>query len=331
MGRDRVLSGATGLNAAPAITREQIEADWLRQDELRLAPAAPGGRAAGVTVEEDAAGGVDGVITGEWGFHTENEDNPWWQVDLGSSRGAGPGRALQPLRRLCAAATRGSWCCCPTTASSSGRSTSTTARCSTATPTRSRWWCKLDRPDGPLPAAAACRARRYFHLDEVEVFAAGKDENIALGKPATQSSISQWSKPHGKPAGGRERPAGTVYPTPQVDRARPEAGRRPAQPRRRSTRTSRRCRRAGRAVERAAGRRAGRGPAGRCTCRPAGRSGSWPWPIRCLDFDADPVRQAGPDAVPAHVRPVLRLVVARRRRALRAGRASRATSRSCAA
>lgn len=46
----------------------------------------------------------------------------------------------------------------------------------------------------------------FLHLDEVEVYAAGKDtENIALGKPANQSSLSQWStvKTAGAP----------VYPT----------------------------------------------------------------------------------------------------------------------
>ena len=35
----------------------------------------PGGRAA-------SAGGVDGVNNGNFGFHTNREDKPWWQVDL---------------------------------------------------------------------------------------------------------------------------------------------------------------------------------------------------------------------------------------------------------
>ncbi len=35
--------------------------------------------------------------------------------------------------------------------------------------------------------------RSYFHLDEVEVFAPGRTQNVALGKPATQSSTSLWS------------------------------------------------------------------------------------------------------------------------------------------
>lgn len=32
--------------------------------------------------ERDAAGGNDGLPTGEFGFHTGTEDDPWWMVDL---------------------------------------------------------------------------------------------------------------------------------------------------------------------------------------------------------------------------------------------------------
>lgn len=35
-------------------------------------------------VEQDAAGAVSGRITGEFQFHTDMEDAPWWQVDLGA-------------------------------------------------------------------------------------------------------------------------------------------------------------------------------------------------------------------------------------------------------
>jgi hypothetical protein len=37
----------------------------------------------GPTIEADAAGGVNGVLDGARHFHTDMEDNPWWQVDLG--------------------------------------------------------------------------------------------------------------------------------------------------------------------------------------------------------------------------------------------------------
>jgi hypothetical protein len=35
-------------------------------------------------VEQDAAGAVSGRITGAYQFHTDMEDAPWWQVDLGT-------------------------------------------------------------------------------------------------------------------------------------------------------------------------------------------------------------------------------------------------------
>ena len=74
-----LLSDARAEPAAPAITRQQIEADWLRQRDLRERPIM------GVTVrrEDDAAGGCDGVKNGTWGFHTALENDPWWRVDLG--------------------------------------------------------------------------------------------------------------------------------------------------------------------------------------------------------------------------------------------------------
>ena len=68
-------SDATG---PPAITRSQIEADWLTQAKLRFPIQTEHASAAA-----DAAGGCDGVINGKWGFHTAHEKEPWWQVDLG--------------------------------------------------------------------------------------------------------------------------------------------------------------------------------------------------------------------------------------------------------
>ena len=40
--------------------------------------------AVGPTVEADAARAVDGIISDSYRFHTEEEDQPWWQVDLGA-------------------------------------------------------------------------------------------------------------------------------------------------------------------------------------------------------------------------------------------------------
>ena len=39
---------------------------------------------ASVSVEEDAAGLVSGTLTGGYQCHTDMEDGPWWQVDLGA-------------------------------------------------------------------------------------------------------------------------------------------------------------------------------------------------------------------------------------------------------
>ncbi len=38
------------------------------------------------TTAQDACGAVNGVKNGRYGFHTNMEPNPWWQVDLGSRR-----------------------------------------------------------------------------------------------------------------------------------------------------------------------------------------------------------------------------------------------------
>ena len=62
----------------------------------------------------------------------------------------------------------------------------------------------LGQPDGkPLTVALDHKPARYLriqvpgnnclHLDEVEVFAAGSSDNVALGRPATQSSVCEWS------------------------------------------------------------------------------------------------------------------------------------------
>ena len=76
--------------AGQVAIRRRIAGDHARPDRGRLAAAGRRARRdvrprAGVTPEQDAAGGCDGVKTGEWGFHTAEETNPWWQVDLGKS------------------------------------------------------------------------------------------------------------------------------------------------------------------------------------------------------------------------------------------------------
>ncbi|MDO8539942.1 MAG: discoidin domain-containing protein, partial [Opitutaceae bacterium] len=75
--------------AVPASTgqlwSERVEADWLLAEKA----AAQGGVSEQVTTRNDAVGGCDGIKTGEWGFHTGENNGPWWQVDLGAARELG--------------------------------------------------------------------------------------------------------------------------------------------------------------------------------------------------------------------------------------------------
>ncbi|MFH1717651.1 MAG: discoidin domain-containing protein, partial [Planctomycetota bacterium] len=181
---------------SPARTPEQIEADWLRQEQVRSAvPAAAGVDAA---CEQDAAGGCDGIIDGQWGFHTENENDPWWQVDLGES---------VRLDRLvvynrCDLADRAS-------------------RLMVLLSDDAKNFREVYRHDGkifyghtdnkPLTVKLGgvdaryvrlqLPGKSYFHLDEIEIYAGDTGRNIAPGKLATQSSTSQWSMSHFSTAG----------------------------------------------------------------------------------------------------------------------------------
>ena len=87
--RAEVAAKLDGQTQGPVITAKQIEADWLRQEEVRWLPPSPRNRPeqarSRVAPAQDAAGGVDGVKNGTYGFHTDSGDKPWWQVDLGQS------------------------------------------------------------------------------------------------------------------------------------------------------------------------------------------------------------------------------------------------------
>ena len=182
-----------------ATYREAVEADWFLQDKVRTlvrgqAKVVPGaGR--NITPRADARGGVDGVKDGKWGFHTADEPNPWWHVDLGSK---------QPLDHLVL------YNRCDTCGERNNRIVLSLSDDGKA-------WQKAyqhngtpfgGQPDGkPLAIKLDGKAARfvrlalegksYFHLDEVEVYAApDPKKNIALGKPADQSSTSEWSSEH---------------------------------------------------------------------------------------------------------------------------------------
>lgn len=171
-----------------AVSPEMLEADWIRQNELRGWAM---GLQTGATRLEDAAGGCDGVKNGLWGFHTENETNPWWQVDLTVETAIAEVRIFN---RCDAFPER-------------------TASIIVLFSDDGSQWHEVYRHDGsvffgqrdgkPLSVQTGGKSTRfirlqlagqtYFHLDEVEIYRPGSDENIALAKPARQSSQSMWS------------------------------------------------------------------------------------------------------------------------------------------
>jgi hypothetical protein len=189
-------SPAPAAEVAPVLSPQQLEADWLRQEEVRGQPGVPGHPATNVKPEEDAAGGVDGVKNGQWGFHTENQANPWWQVDLGQATPID--RVL--LYNRCDIADRA-------------------ARIKVLVSDDGKHFQQVYQHNGqvffghsdkkPLMVKLDGRTARYvrlqlpgtsyFHLDEVEIYRPGEPGNVALHKPATQSSVSQWSVKHPSP------------------------------------------------------------------------------------------------------------------------------------
>ena len=192
-----VLMAGSALQAARSAavplshTAEQIEADWLRQEQLRgAASASPGGS---VTPDEDAIGACDGIKDGTWGFHTERQDDPWWQINLGK---------ITPLERIaiynrCELAERASRLVI--LLSDDGEAFKQVYQHNgTAFFGHSDSKPLVVEFDGATARYVRLQqpGRDYFHLDEVEIYAKSIEGNVALGKPATQSSTSQWSKRH---------------------------------------------------------------------------------------------------------------------------------------
>lgn len=166
--------------------RELVEADWLR------------GLRAPLTTASDAAGGCDGVKNGAYGFHVGLQANPWWQVDLG---GAVPVGRVVVYNRLDYAPGLHNADTVQIFGSLDG------ADWTLLHDNAGRHFGGMDE-GGPLvvslePEGAPARFIRlalpgadpvFFHLDEVEVYAAGGGtENLAPGRPANQSSLSPWS------------------------------------------------------------------------------------------------------------------------------------------
>jgi len=174
---------------AVADQQARVEADWAVQDAVgRTASDLKGP----VTTEDDARGACDGVKNGRWGFHTSGQEQPWWQVDLG---------AAQPLARVLVY-------------NRCDNGPQRAARLIISVSDDGKTWRECYRHDGtvfygapggkPLDVALNGTPGRfvrvglpdpgYMYLDEVEVFGTAEPaKNLALGRPANQSSVSQWS------------------------------------------------------------------------------------------------------------------------------------------
>ncbi|MBN2508241.1 MAG: discoidin domain-containing protein [Verrucomicrobia bacterium] len=172
----------------------RLESHWLAEETVA---ASLGGPRAAATVA-DAAGGCDGVIDGQWGFHTDRSTDPWWQVDLGRvqpvrrvviwNRTQAPERASH--LRILLSSGGGEW---QTVYEHDGRLflgfTDRKPLAVTLTNAAARW-LRVQ-----LPGA------EFLHLDEVQVFGPGESAaNLALCRPADQASVSPWSRNHLPPA-----------------------------------------------------------------------------------------------------------------------------------
>ena len=201
-----VLAGMTMLAAGRAWSAadDGLVRDWLEQARLRFSPE-PNALGVGlgkyggavVTPATDARGAVDGKSDEQWGFHTGEDESPWWQVDL--EQPVALDKSVVHNRPGFEDRTKD----IQVLLSGDGEN-----------------WAAFYSNDGkvfgvgdkaltvPGKGASARFVRvqlprkGYFHLNEVEVFAAGGEGNVALGKPALQSSVSQWSRAHEEKSGG---------------------------------------------------------------------------------------------------------------------------------
>lgn len=175
-----------GDRVSPQAVRLLIEDDWLKS----LAKT--------ITTRSDAAGAVDGIKDGKYAFHTGQQANPWWQVDLGA---ATPIARIVVFNRLDYAP---------------GLHNADNLRILTSVDGQN-WALRYDNKgrhfggvSGAKPLEVVFREGEpnarfvrlsvpsdkpvFFHLDEVEVYGPGPDpKNLALHQPADQSSLSPWS------------------------------------------------------------------------------------------------------------------------------------------
>lgn len=216
-----VLEVSSGLASSPrdaatdvsaAVARE-VELDWIEQDALFTEGHASEESDSrqnqhGVTTEEDAAGGCDGVKNGRWGFHTASgEQEPWWQVDLKDSYRLGRIIIFNRLDRNKAPRTRNVRVLVADQANTKDKD----FKCvyehdgETFFGVQGGEPLSVELADDDITARIVrlhIPGKCSFALDEVEVYAAGDSEtNIAVNKPADQKSVSQYSYPGTLPEG----------------------------------------------------------------------------------------------------------------------------------
>ncbi|NLY02320.1 MAG: hypothetical protein GXY83_40055 [Rhodopirellula sp.] len=209
---DGVLDDAVWPRAAelPGEQADRPTTRWLHDGRNLYVgvslPAALEAAYGGESTAIDAAGAVDGVKNGLYAFHTGREPNPWWQVDLGSRQVIGrvvvynrldyaPGLHNADRLRILTSDDGRDW----TLRHDNGGkhfggvrgAPPLTVEFPTAEPVEARY----------VRLQIAAAEPIFFHLDEVEIYSAAEPEkNLALGRPARQSSLSFWSK--GKDCGG---------------------------------------------------------------------------------------------------------------------------------
>jgi hypothetical protein len=188
-----IFATVAGINItthASVRTTEQIQKDWLKQQQLRnIVP----GHSGKILPHQDAAGACDGIKNGVFGFHTDLQEKPWWQIDLGSSiplekvviynRTVFANRAANLIVLI--------------------SDDDISFKLAYKHNGNVFYGHKDNKPLTVLLNSASARyiriqltGKNYLHLDEVEIYKPHNPKNIALQLPATQSSISNFSAWH---------------------------------------------------------------------------------------------------------------------------------------
>jgi hypothetical protein len=178
-----LIGTLVGEEPQSAWTDTDLKADWLIQ--ARLSP-----ENLQALADRDAAGVVDGVKSGKPDHQTKRETWTWWQVDLGS---------VVPLNRVeifNPAANVGKQAWFKILLSSDGKEFHE-VHCLEG-PTWPTDRHLIVRPEGQSArwVRVSAGGRDALRLSEVEVYAqADPNLNIALKRPANQSSFVKWDRP----------------------------------------------------------------------------------------------------------------------------------------